>query len=260
MDARGITQSLYRHARERIPGGTQLLSKRPEMFAPRQWPAYFREARGCEIWDLDGNHFYDMSHNGVGACLLGYADPDVTRAVTERIQRGSYCTLNPPEEVELADQLCTIHPWAEQVRFTRGGGEACAVAVRIARATTGRDLIAVCGYHGWHDWYLAANLGESDALRGHLLPGLDPCGVPDALRGTALTFTYNDDQALRQMLEQHGDRLAAVIMEPCRYEDPRPDFLDVVRDAAHVRGALLVFDEITIGWRLCHGGAHLRLG
>ncbi|MBI2435920.1 MAG: aminotransferase class III-fold pyridoxal phosphate-dependent enzyme [Candidatus Hydrogenedentes bacterium] len=255
-----MTQSPYRHARERIPGGTQLLSKRPEMFAQRQWPAYFREARGCEIWDLDGNHFYDMSHNGVGACLLGYADPEVTRAVTERIQHGSYCTLNPPEEVELADQLCAIHPWATQVRFTRGGGEACAVAVRIARATTGRDLIAVCGYHGWHDWYLAANLGESDALRGHLLPGLDPCGVPGALRGTALTFAYNDDPALRQILKQHGDRLAAVIMEPCRYEDPRPGFLEVVRDATHACGALLVFDEITIGWRLCHGGAHLRLG
>ncbi len=173
-----LTQELYRHAKERMPGGVQLLSKRPEMLAPEQWPAYFREARGCEVWDLDGRHYYDLSTNGIGACLLGFRDPDVTAAVQRRISLGSMCTLNAPEEVELADLLCAIHPWAEQVRFARGGGEACAVAVRIARATTDRSVVAICGYHGCQDWYLAANLGESDALRGHLLPGLSPIGVP----------------------------------------------------------------------------------
>ncbi len=254
------TQALYAHAKRRIPGGVQLLSKRPEMFAPGQWPAYFREARGCEVWDLDGRHYFDMSHNGVGSCLLGYAHPDVSRAVTERIARGSACTLNPPEEVELADRLCEIHPWAEQVRFTRTGGEACAVAVRIARATTGRSLVAVCGYHGWHDWYLAANLGESDALAGHLLPGLEPAGVPRELRDTALTFSYGDRGAFLAVLDAHGDRCAAVIMEPCRHRDPEPGFLEFIRDGAHKAGAVLIFDEITIGWRLCYGGAHLRLG
>ena len=152
------TEALYQHAKQRMPGGTQLLSKRPEMFAPDVWPAYYREARGCEIWDLDGNHYFDMTHNGVGSCLLGYGDPDVTRAVTDRISRGSMCTLNSPEEVELADLLCAIHPWAGQARFARCGGEACAVAVRIARATTDRSAVAICGYHGWQDWYLAANL------------------------------------------------------------------------------------------------------
>ncbi len=255
-----VTQALYLRAKDRIPGGTQLLSKRPEMFAPEQWPAYFREARGCEVWDLDGRHFYDMTHNGVGACLLGYADPDVTRAVVERVQKGSMCTLNAPEEVELADMLCGIHPWAECVRFTRCGGEACAVAIRIARATTDRSTVAICGYHGWQDWYLAANLGDEDALRGHLLPGLDPLGVPRELRGTAVTFNYNNREAFQAILDQHGDRLAAVVMEPCRYEDPEPGFLEFVRDGAHARGALVVFDEITIGWRLHYGGSHLRLG
>lgn len=258
--SQGLGQSLYVHAKERIPGGTQLLSKRPEMFLPDQWPAYFSRARGCEIWDLDGRHYYDMTHNGVGACSLGYADPDVTRAVVERIEKGSICTLNPPEEVELADMLCEIHPWAEQARFVRGGGDACAVAIRIARATTDRSLVAICGYHGWYDWYLAANLGEEDALRGHLLPGLDPLGVPRELRGTATPFTYNDRDAFQAILDAHGDRLAAVIMEPCRYKDPEPGFLEFVRDGAHAKGALLVFDEVTIGWRLCYGGAHLRLG
>ena len=254
------TQDLYRHAKERMPGGTQLLSKRPEMLAPNQWPAYFREARGCEVWDLDGRHYFDLATNGIGSCLLGFRDPDVTRAVQRRVSLGSMCTLNPPEEVELADLLCEMHPWAEQVRFARCGGEICAVAVRIARATTDRSLVAICGYSGWQDWYLAANLGESDALRGHLLPGLSPLGVPRELRGTALTFGFNDRQALQAILDQHGDKLAAVIMEPCRSQDPDPGFLEFVRDGAHRAGALLIIDEITIGFRLHRGGAHLKFG
>ena len=254
------TEALYRHAKERIPGGTQLLSKRPEMFAPDLWPAYYHAARGCEVWDLDGRHYFDMTHNAVGSCLLGYADPDVTRAVTERIAQGSMCTLNSPEEVELADALCVLHPWAEQVRYARCGGESCAMAVRIARATTDRSVVAICGYHGWQDWYLAANLGEDDSLRGHLLPGLAPLGVPRELRGTAVTFNYGDRAAFDAILATHGDRLAAVIMEPCRYVDPEPGYLEYLRDKAHQAGALLIFDEITIGWRLCHGGSHLRFG
>ncbi|MFA5865795.1 MAG: aminotransferase class III-fold pyridoxal phosphate-dependent enzyme [Phycisphaerae bacterium] len=254
------TQRLYQHAKQRIPGGTQLLSKRPEMFAPDKWPAYFSEARGCEVWDLDGKHYFDMSTNGIGACLLGFADPDVTRAVVRRVEQGSMCSLNPPEEVELADLLCEIHPWADQVRLTRTGGETATVAVRIARATTDRSLIAICGYHGWHDWYLAANLGESDALRGHLLPGLEPLGVPRELRGTALPFQYNDRKALEEIINKYGDTLAAVVIEPCRYQNPQPGFLEFVRDQTHRCGALLIFDEITIGWRLGFGGAHLKLG
>ncbi|MDD4103163.1 MAG: aminotransferase class III-fold pyridoxal phosphate-dependent enzyme, partial [Kiritimatiellae bacterium] len=254
------TQELYRHARQRIPGGTQLLSKRPEMLAPDQWPAYFSEARGCETWDMDGRHYYDFSINGIGSCLLGFRDPEVTAAVRRRLMLGSMCTLNAPEELELADLLCELHPWAEQARFARCGGEACAVAVRIARATTDRSVVAVCGYSGWQDWYLAANLGDSDALRGHLLPGLDSLGVPRELRGTALTFTYNNREQFDDILAKHGERLAAVIMEPCRHHDPEPGFLAHVRDGAHRVGALLIFDEITIGWRLAVGGAHLKFG
>jgi len=260
MTEESQTGALYRHAKTRIPGGTQLLSKRPEMFLPDQWPAYFSRANGCEVWDLDGHRYFDFTHNGVGSCLLGYADPDVTRAVVRRVESGSMCTLNAPEEVALADRLCAIHPWAESVRFTRCGGEACAVAARIARATTDRSLIAICGYHGWQDWYLAANLGEGDALRGHLLPGLDPLGVPRELRGTAVTFPFNDRAAFAAIRDRYGSRLAAVFLEPCRYQDPEPGFLECVRDGIHAEGGLLVFDEITIGWRLVHGGAHLRLG
>jgi glutamate-1-semialdehyde 2,1-aminomutase len=255
-----VTRDLYRYAKQHIPGGVQLLSKRPEQLAPDQWPAYFREARGCETWDLDGRHYYDFSTSGIGACLLGFRDPDVTRAVQRRIGLGSMCTLNAPEEVELADLLCEIHPWADQVRYARSGGETCAVAIRIARATTDRPMVAICGYHGWYDWYLAANLGEHDALRGHLLPGLDPLGVPSTLRGTAVTFNYNNRQELDAVLDQYGDRLAAVIMEPTRHADPAPGFLEAVRDGAHRCGALLVYDEISIGWRFHLGGAHLKFG
>jgi len=255
-----LTQDKYTYAKGRLPGGTQLLSKRPEMLAPDCWPAYYREARGCEIWDLDGRRYVDMSTNCVGACLLGYRDPDVTRAVQRRINLGATCTLNAPEEVDLADLLCEIHPWADQVRYARTGGETTTVAVRIARATTDRSLVAICGYHGWHDWYLAANLGDDDSLRGHLLPGLAPLGVPRELRGTALTFHHGSRDEFQRIVDRHGDRLAAVIMEPCRYHDPEPGFLEYVRDEAHRCGALVIYDEITIGWRLRYGGAHMGLG
>lgn len=258
--ATNITQEMYKRAKAIIPGGTQLLSKRPEMMAPDLWPAYYSKAAGCEVWDLDGNHYYDMSTNGIGSCLLGFSDPDVNAAVKKRIDLGSMCSLNAPEEVELAELLCSIHPWAEQVRFARTGGETAAVAVRIARATTGRSAIAICGYHGWQDWYLAANLGENDALRGHLLPGLEPAGVPSELRDTAYPFRYNDRQAFQAIIDKVGDRLAAVIMEPCRWNDPEPGFLEFIRDQAHASGALVIYDEITIGWRLTHGGSHLKLG
>ncbi|MBI3987444.1 MAG: aminotransferase class III-fold pyridoxal phosphate-dependent enzyme [Lentisphaerae bacterium] len=255
-----LTQDLYRHGKERIPGGVQLLSKRPEMFAPDQWPAYFREARGCETWDLDGRRYLDFSINGIGTCLLGFRDPDVTRAVQRRIAYGCQSTLNPPEEVELADLLCQIHPWAEQARFARTGGEVAAVAVRIARATTDRSVVAVCGYHGWQDWYLAANLGDTDALRGLLLPGLDPLGVPRELRGSTRAFHFNNRQEFQAIADECGKNLAAVVMEPCRNMDPEPGFLEFVRDLTHRCGGLLIFDEITIGWRLHLGGSHLRFG
>ncbi len=254
------TSQRYQSAIDLIPGGGQLLSKRPEIFAPAQWPAYFSRAAGCEIWDLDGRHYYDFSHNNVGACLLGYAHPDITQAVMRVIKDGCMSSLNPPEEVELAEQLLAIHPWAENARFTRAGGESMAVAVRIARATTDRSAVAIAGYHGWHDWYLAANLGDNDALRGMLLPGLEPRGVPRELRGTAIPFDHGDPAAFDAVMEKHGRRLAAVVMEPCRHHTPPPGYLEHVRARTQACGALLIFDEITIGWRMYFGGVHMMLG
>ncbi len=257
------TQALYERAKQLIPGGTQLLSKRPEMFAPGLWPAYAHEARGCEVVDLDGRRFIDMTTSGIGSCLLGFANPDVTAAVQQRIARGAMCTLNFAEEVELAELLIELHPWAEQVRYARSGGESMSIAVRIARAATGRDKIAFCGYHGWSDWYLAANVsptGAADSLHGHLLPGLAPAGVPRGLAGTALPFNYNRLHELETLIKTHGHEIAAVVMEPTRSADPEPGFLEGVRALCDRSGAALVFDEISSGWRMHLGGAHLMYG
>lgn len=254
------TEALYRHAKQRMPGGVQLLSKRPEMFAPQKWPAYAVRAKGCRVWDLDGNEYVDMTTNGIGACLLGYADPDVSAAVIKRVEDGSMSSLNAPEEVYLADRLCQIHPWAESVRFARTGGEICSIAIRIARATTGRDLVAICGYHGWSDWYLAANLANNRELDGVHLPGLDPKGVPHSLSGSAMTFVGNDQASFDELIRNHGERLACVIMEPMRGELPIPGILEHIRKETKRIGALLIFDEISIGWRYTFGGCHRAFG
>lgn len=255
-------QTAYREAKEIIPGGTQLLSKRPEMFAPEQWPAYYREARGCEVIDLEGNRFIDMSLNGILSTILGFSDPDVNAAVIRRVNLGSMSTLQTHDEVELAKLLLEIHPWAKQARFTRAGGETMAAAVRVARTCTGRTKIALCGYHGWHDWYLAANLNEQDgdSLKSHLLPGLDPAGVPSALAGSTHTFHYNQLDDLDAIIAQQGDDLAAIVMEPTRHTDPAPGFLEGVRERCDRLGVPLIFDEISIGWRLTLGGAHRKFG
>ncbi len=218
------------------------------------------------VVDLDGRPYIDMGTCGIGATVLGYADPDVTAAVVERVQRGAMCMLNPPEEVELARLLLEIHPWAEMVRFGRMGGETMAMAVRVARARTRRDKVAFCGYHGWHDWYLSANLphpgGDAADRLGqwHLLPGLEPAGIPHGLAGTALPFAYNKLDDLKAIVDEHGPDLAAIVMEPTRNLRPEAGFLEGVRELADRCGARLVFDEITIGFKLGLGGAHLKYG
>jgi glutamate-1-semialdehyde aminotransferase len=257
----GKSQDLYiKKGKNLISGGTQLLSKRPEMFLPGLWPAYYEKARGCEIWDLDGNSYIDMSYMGIGACVLGYADEDVDNAVKMAVDKGSMTTLNCPEEIQLAEVLCEIHPWAEMVRYARTGGEAMAIATRIARAKTEKDLILFCGYHGWHDWYLSANLADDKALDGHLLFGLQPKGVPRGLKGTAIPFNYNDTEKFLSLVDKHKSKISAVIMEPIRDHYPKDDFLKVIRKTTQERGIVLIFDEVSSGWRLNLGGAHLSLG
>lgn len=244
-------------AKARIPGMTQLLSKRPDMFSLGVWPAYYQKAKGSSVWDLDGNEYLDFSICGIGATVLGFADPDVDGAVRGAIENGQASSLNSPEEVELAEVLCEIHPWADMVRYTRSGGEAMAVAVRIARAASGKDKVAICGYHGWHDWYLAANLPGSDVLSDHLLPGLDTAGVPRALAGTTLAFNHNDTSGFTQLIEEYGDEIGVVVMEVWRNDRPSADFLDTIRKITASRGIVLIFDEITSAFRLNPGGVHM---
>jgi len=256
----GRGQKLYKKAKTLIPGGTQLLSKRPGMFLPEIWPSYYKKAKGVIVTDLDDNQYIDMGIFGIGACILGYADEDVDNAVKQAISNGVASSLNCPEEVELAELLCEIHPWAEMVRFARAGGEAVAMAIRIARAATGKDKIAFSGYHGWCDWYLAANLGEDDSLDGQLMPGLDPAGVPRGLIGTALPFHYNNLDELKRIVAENKGELAAIIMEPQRGEEPKPEFLESIREIASSINAVLIFDEVTSGFRINNGGIHLTLG
>lgn len=254
----GEGQKLWRRAKRVIPGGNMLLSKRPEMFLPEQWPAYFSRAKGCRVWDLDGRELIDMSIMGIGTNLLGYGHPEVDAAVAATVAAGNMSTLNCPEEVYLAERLIELHPWAEMARFARSGGEANAIAIRIARAATGRDTVAICGYHGWHDWYLATNLQNDSGLEEHLLPGLEPNGVPHALAGTVQPFSYNRLDQLEDIAARH--QLAAVKMEVQRTQPPDPGFLEGVRELCSRLGIVLIFDECTSGFRETFGGLHKKYG
>ncbi len=249
---------LYKKAKKLIPGGTQLLSKRPEMFAPDIWPAYYSKAKGCKIWDLDGREFIDMSIMAVGACILGYSDDDVDAAVIESIHKGVNSSLNCPEEVELAEALIDLHPWFDMVRYARGGGEALSIAVRIARSKTKRDKVLFSGYHGWTDWYLAANLADDSGLDGQLMPGLEPNGVPRDLTGTAIPFHFNDIDSLRETIRGKESEIAAIMIEPARGDEAPEEYLRILRDIASEIGAILIYDEITSGFRMCEGGIHRR--
>lgn len=254
----GTGQKLWKRAKEIIPGGNMLLSKRAEMFLPEQWPAYFSRAKGCRVWDLDGNEYIDASIMGIGTNSLGYGHPEVDDAVRRTVDAGNMSTFNCPEEVALAERLVELHPWADMARLARTGGEANAVAIRIARAASGRDKVAVCGYHGWHDWYLAANLGDEQNLSGHLLPGLEPAGVPRSLRDTVYPFNYNRFEELEALVAEHD--IGVIKMEVVRNMGPEDGFLHKVRQLATERGIVLIFDECTSGFRQTFGGLHKLYG
>ena len=256
--AMGTGQKLWKRAKQVIPGGNMLLSKRAEMYLPDHWPAYFQRTEGCRVWDLDGNAYVDATAMSIGANTLGYSHPEVDAAVRGVIDLGNMSTLNCPEEVYLAEKLIEMHPWADMARFARSGGEANAIAIRIARAASGKDKVAFCGYHGWHDWYLAANLGDEKTLAGHLLPGLEPRGVPQNLRDTMYPFGYNRFDELEAIVRAHD--IGVIKMEVMRNQGPEPGFLESVRKLATDRGIVLIFDECTSGFRQSFGGLHKLYG
>ena len=254
----GSGQKLWKRAKRLIPGGNMLLSKRAEMFLPEQWPSYFSKAKGCKVWDMDGKQFIDMSIMGIGTNILGYGHDEVDEAVEKTITAGNMSTFNCPEEVYLAEKLVEMHSWSDMVRFARSGGEANAIAIRIARAASGRDKVAICGYHGWHDWYLSANLGGDENLAGHLLPGLDPKGVPQNLRGTVFPFNYNNYEELEAIVKNQD--IGVIKMEVARNKGPEDNFLHKVRQLATKYGIVLIFDECTSGFRQSFGGLHKIYG
>lgn len=242
------SQELYQRAGELIPGWTQLISRRADQFARGVSPVYAQRAKGSRFIDVDENEYIDWV-NAVGAVILGHADDVVDGAVKEQIDRGSLYTLNSPLELELAEELCDTLPSAEMVRYTKGGGEACAVAARIARGTTGRDKILICGYHGWHDWYQAANFGVDPESGEYPFAGIEPIGVPRALAGTVIPFTYGDLTMLETLLDEHQGEVAAIMMEPARSTLPPTGYLEGVQALAHANNVLLIFDEVSCGWR-----------
>ena len=246
-------QKLYSKAKRIVAGGNMLLSKRPEMFLPEHWPSYFSKTKGCEVWDLDGNKYIDTLMMP-GTNSLGYNNAEVDEAVIETISNGNMSTLNAPEEVELTEKLVEMHPWADMARFARSGGEANSVAIRLARAASGRDNVAFCGYHGWHDWYLASNLSDSKGLDGHLLPGLDPHGVPQNLKGSVHPFEYNNFAKLEELVKTKN--IGVIKMEVFRNKEPENNFLHQVRKLADDNNIVLVFDECTSGFRKNFGGLH----
>jgi glutamate-1-semialdehyde 2,1-aminomutase len=254
----GVGQKLWKRAKKIIPGGNMLLSKRAEMFLPDQWPAYYSKTKGCNIWDLDDNKFIDMSIMGIGTNILGYSHFEVDEAVMKTVRSGNMSTLNCPEEVYLAEKLIDMHPWADMARFARSGGEANAIAIRIARAASGKDKVAICGYHGWHDWYLSTNLNNDKSLDGYLLPGLDPKGVPRNLKDTTIPFQYNNFSELKKIVDTHN--IGVIKMEVQRSESPKDKFLEKVRKLATERNIVLVFDECTSGFRESFGGLHKKYG
>jgi len=257
----GVRKSveLYERARQLIPGGTHLFGRRAELGAYGVMPIFSDRQAGGRFWDLDGNEFIDLLM-GAGAVLLGHAYPPVVEAVQKQAALGTGVTINHPLEVELAELLTEVIPCAEMVRFAKGGGEADAIAIRIARAATGRDKVAFCGYHGWHDWYIAANLADEATLNAHLMPGIAPRGVPKGLTGTAIPFEFNNLDSLRAVLDANEGEIAAIIMEACRTAAPAPGFLEGVRDLATAAGAVLIFDEVVTGFRIALGGAQEYFG
>ena len=251
------SQKMWKRANSIILGGNSLLSKNPNMFLPNKWPTYFKKAKGYKVWDLQNKVFNDVSLMGVGTNILGYANKQVDEAVKKTILNGNMSTLNCFEEVELAEKLIQIHPWANKVKFARTGGEANAIAVRIARAASGKDKLAFCGYHGWHDWYLSANLKKEGNLDSHLIPGLNPLGVPKNLKNTSYGFMYGDFKNLKKIVSEQN--IGVIKMEVCRNTQPNIPFLKKVRNLCTEKKIVLIFDECTSGFRQNLGGLHQKI-
>ncbi len=249
---------LWSKAESVILGGNGLLSKSPSRYSPLQWPTYFSKCKGVEVWDLDGNRYVDMAQMAIGSSVLGYANDELNEAVVEAINGGVNCTLNSPDEVLLAEEMLKFTDGQSRVKFARTGGEAMSQAIRVGRAASGRSKVVFSGYHGWHDWYISANL-KGDKLSDHLIPGLIPYGIPKELEGTAVPFRYNDPEDVLRIQKEQDD-IGVICVEGARYEYPSLEFVEAVKQLQVATGAILISDEITSGWRVSPGGVLKTLG
>ena len=240
-----VSQALLERAEKSIPLGSQTFSKSRIQFPPGTSPLFLTHGQGARVWDVDGNEYVDLIC-GLLPVVLGYRDPDVDLAVRRQLDSGISFSLATALEAELAERLADIIPCAEMTRFAKNGTDATSAAVRLARAHTGRDHVAVCGYHGWQDWYIATTSRDK--------------GVPGAVGDLSHAFPYNDLDALDRLLGEHKSEFAAVVMEPMSTTEPEPGYLEGVLDLAHRHGALLVFDEIITGFRFALGGAQELFG
>ncbi|MCB1750475.1 MAG: aminotransferase class III-fold pyridoxal phosphate-dependent enzyme [Gammaproteobacteria bacterium] len=239
------SEAFLKRALEVIPLASQTFSKSTTHIPKGAAPLFVERGKGSKIWDIDGNEYIDFV-NSLAAVTLGYCDPDVDQAVLRQLQQGVTFSLPHPLETELAEKLVELIPCAEKIRFAKNGTDATSAAIRVARAFTGRDRVAVCGYHGWQDWYIGTTARN--------------LGVPDAVSSLSHTFTYNDTESLLALLEAHPDEFAAVILEPMNSTEPRDGFLHEVKRITHNHGALLIFDETVTGFRFSLGGAQALFG
>ena len=248
-------QKIWKYAKGIIAGGNSMISKNPELYPSKNWPVYFSRTKGCYVWDIEGNKFIDLATMGIGTNILGYNNKFVDKAVLRVINQGNISTLNSTEEIDLAEELLKINDWADKVCFARTGGEANAIAVRLARASTKRQKILVCGYHGWHDWYLASKKKEEKNIRENYLPFYSTIGVPDRLKGLIEFFEYNNFKQLSKKLREDKD-IGIIKMETMRNQYPRNNFLNKIKKIVNEKNLILILDESTTGFREKFGGLY----
>ena len=251
---------LWLKAEKLIPGGNSILSKRPERYAGKLWPTYFKKSKGCEIWDLENRKYYDFAQMGIGASILGYSNTELNKYIKKKIDSGISTTLNSYEEVDLAQKLLNINKGFAGVKFARSGGEAMMVAIRIARSLKKNNQeIAFSGYHGWFDWYLATNLQTKKNLNEHLLPGLDTIGVDKKLKGSIYPFSYNNADELKKLVNKNK-KIGIVVVESARYDYPNKKFVKHINKICKKNDLILICDEITTGFRISNTGAYKKIG
>ena len=247
---------LWQFSKTLIPGGNCFFSKRPFLNSKNR-PIYYNKAKGCHIWDINNIKYLDMSLMGVGTNILGYSNKKINKSVISSINNSNVSSLNSPQEYILADNLIKLNKWADMAKFAKTGGEANSIAIRIARAASGKDKVAVCGYHGWHDWYLSCNLSNRRNLNNHLMKELNIKGVPRSLKNTTLSFEFNNPQSLLKVFDENKN-IGTIKLEIKRDVNPNKEFIKTLKNIVKKHNLILIIDECTSGFRETKSGVHTK--